>query len=236
MWDSNTTPEHMAEVLVTYIPKHSRPSLEISEYRPISLISCLGKLYTMVWLPSLIDKLQLHITKHQGAFQKGMGALEQAWLATQLLQERREQRVETHAALTNLEKCYDTVWREGLYFLLYNYGVQGDMLRNIKSWIENTRVIPEWNGIVGKGITPREGLKQGCCLSPTLFAAFMNAFTARVRHRESATPPSPVCAKGPSERESRAKTGASSQPPYRARSGASNSLMTSPCLPTASKK
>ena len=70
------------------------------------------------------------------------------------------------AALTDLEKCYDTVWREGLYFLLYSYGVQGDMLRNIKSWIENTRAIPEWNGTVGKGVTPREGLKQGCCLSP----------------------------------------------------------------------
>ena len=52
------------------------------------------------------------------------------------------------------------------------------MLRNIKSWIENTRATPEWNGTVGKGVTPREGLKQGCCLSPILCATFMNAFTA----------------------------------------------------------
>ena len=59
MWASNTTPEHMTDVLVEYIPKHS---LEISGYMPISLISCLGKLYTMVWLPSLTDKLQPHIT------------------------------------------------------------------------------------------------------------------------------------------------------------------------------
>ena len=79
MWTSNTTPGHMMDVLVKYIPKHSRPSLEVSEYRPISLISCQGKLYTMVWPPSLSDKLQPHITKHQGAFQEGTGALEQAW-------------------------------------------------------------------------------------------------------------------------------------------------------------
>ena len=52
------------------------------------------------------------------------------------------------------------------------------MRRDIKSWIENTRVIPEWNDTVGKGVMPREGLKQGCCLSPILCAAFMNAFTA----------------------------------------------------------
>ena len=166
MWASNTTPEHMQDVLVKYMPKHTRPLLDVSEYRPISLVSCLGKLYTMVWLPSLTD-----ITKHQGA-------LEQARLATRLLQERREHDIETHVTLTDLEKCHDTSWREGLYFLLYIYGVQGDMLRNIKSWIENTRPIPEWNGTVGKGVTPREGLKQGCCLSPILCAAFMDAFTA----------------------------------------------------------
>ena len=125
----------------------------------------------MVWLPSLTDKLQPHITQHQGAFQKGTGALQQAWLAAQLLQERREQGIETHASLTDLEKCYDTVWREGHYFLLYSYGVQGDKLRNIKSWIDSTQAIPEWNGTVGKGITPREGRKQGCCLSPILCAS-----------------------------------------------------------------
>ena len=170
MWTPNTAPEPMTDVLVKYIPKHSRPSLEISEYRPISSISCLGKLYTIVWLPSLTDKLQPHITKHQGTFQKGTGALEQAWLATQLLQERRAQGIETHVALTDLEKCYDTVWREGLYFLLYNYSVQSNMLRNTNRWLEHTRAIPEWNGTVGKGVTPREGLKQGCCLSPILCA------------------------------------------------------------------
>ena len=178
MWESNLTPNSMKEVLVKYIPKGSRPSLEISEYRPISLISCLGKLYTMVWLPSLTRKLQPHISGHQGAFQKGTGALEQAWLAAQLLQDRREQGLETHAALTDLEKCYDTVWREGLYFLLYSYGVQGDMLRNIRGWIEETKATPEWNGTVGRTVTPKEGLKQGCCLSPILCAAFMNAFTS----------------------------------------------------------
>ena len=63
----------------------------------------------MLWLPRRTDKLQHHITKHQGALQKGTVALEQAWLATQLIQERREQGIETHAALTDLQKCYDTV-------------------------------------------------------------------------------------------------------------------------------
>ena len=52
------------------------------------------------------------------------------------------------------------------------------MLGNIKHWIENTRAISEWKRTVGKGANPSEGLKQGCCLSPILCAALMNAFTA----------------------------------------------------------
>ena len=126
--------------------------------------------------------------------------------------------------------------REGLYFLLYSYGDQGDMLRNIKRWIKNTRAVPEWNGTVSKGVTPREGLKQGCCLymSPILCAAFMNAFTAdepqRECHSESATALLLVCAKEPSRRASKARTGAFSQPSWRARLLASSSLTTPPCL------
>ena len=37
---------------------------------------------------------------------------------------------------------------------------------------------------VGKEVTPREGLKQGCYLSPILCAAFMDAFTADEPHEE----------------------------------------------------
>ena len=40
-------------------------------------------------------------------------------------------------------------------------------------------MVPHWNGVVCPKVAPVQGLKQGCCLSPVLCVAFMNAFTCK---------------------------------------------------------
>ena len=83
-----------------------------------------------------------------------------------------------HVMLTDLEKCYDGIWREGLYFSLSCMGIEGDMLQNIKAWLETIVIYPEWNGVEGHEVKLREGLKQGCVLSPILCIVFMNSWAA----------------------------------------------------------
>ena len=177
MWQNNLLPTGLGDATLRYIPKGTKPSQEISGYRPISLTSCIGKLYTMVWLPKLTSKLSPWIGRHQGAFQKGTGALEQAWMCMEMIREKVKAGGEAHVALTDLEKCYDNIWREGLYFILHSFGVRGDMLLNIKLWVESTVAFPVWNGVECPRVVPKEGLKQGCVLSPVLCVAFMAALT-----------------------------------------------------------
>ena len=76
MWQNNLLPTGLGDATLRYIPKGTKPAQEISGYRPISLTSCIGKLYTMIWLPKLTSKLSPWIGRQQGAFQKGTGALE----------------------------------------------------------------------------------------------------------------------------------------------------------------
>ena len=45
-------------------------------------------------------------------------------------------------------------------------------LLDIRAWLENTFMHPEWNGVTGPPVTPKEGLKQGCVLSPILCIVF----------------------------------------------------------------
>ena len=80
--------------------------------------------------------------------------------------------------LTDLEKCYDGIWRQGLYLMLSSMGVEQSFLLNIRAWLENTVMHPEWNGVTGPPVTPKEGLKQGCVLSPILCIVFMNSWSA----------------------------------------------------------
>ena len=91
----------------------------------------------MVWLPRLTSKLAPWNGRHQGAFQKGTVALEQAWMCMGLIREKVEGGGEAHVALIDLEKCYDNNWREGLYFILHSFDVRRAMLLNIKLWVES---------------------------------------------------------------------------------------------------
>ena len=67
---------------------------------------------------------------------------------------------EDHVTLTDLKKCYDVIWREGLYFILHSFGVRGDMLLNIKLWIESTVAFPVWNGVECPRVVSKEGPKR----------------------------------------------------------------------------
>ena len=64
MWQNNLLPTGLGDATLRYIPKGTKPAQEISGYRPISLTSCIGKLYTMVWLPKLTSKLPPWIGRH----------------------------------------------------------------------------------------------------------------------------------------------------------------------------
>ena len=79
---------------------------EISGYRPISLISCIGKLYTLLWLRPLVEQVSPHIGPAQGAFRKGTSAVEQAWAITEMAHEQvGVGEADPHLMLTDLEKC-----------------------------------------------------------------------------------------------------------------------------------
>ena len=52
--------------------------------------------------------------------------------------------------LTDMEKCYDGFWRQGLYLMLSCMGVEQSFLLNIRAWLENTVMHLEWNRVTEK--------------------------------------------------------------------------------------
>ena len=163
MWEDNVVPVGIAQARVAYIHKGKGPMAEISGYRPTSPIACIGKLYTLLWLRPLVEQVSPHIGPAQGAPRKGTSAVEQAWAIMEMAHEQvGVEGSDPHVMLTDLEKCYGGIWRQGLYLVLSSMGVEQSSLLNIRAWLENTAMHPEWNGVAGPPVTPEEGLKQGC--------------------------------------------------------------------------
>ena len=78
------------------------------------------------------------------------------------------------ACFVDLEKAYDRVPRDKLWKVLQEYGVDGQLLRAIKSFYCRPEVCVRVNGKQSKPFHVGVGLRQGCVLSPLLFIVYMN--------------------------------------------------------------
>ena len=98
---------------------------EVSNYRPISLISVLDKTFTQTWVGRLQDIAAGHLVKEQGCGQKGQGVPEHLWafMDSDLMEEGVSkggadgdgETPGTYALFAVVAKAYDhLVWRDGL--------------------------------------------------------------------------------------------------------------------------
>ena len=138
-------------------------------------------MFTKAWLPRLANKLVPNLPLEQGCGRNGQGSSEHLWAFMAMMEDVIDGRDvqgtrEAFAMFADLHKCYDQVWRDGLYLALYAQGVRGPMLQVVQAWLEGAEAQTSWRGTTGPMVRQEQGLRQGCVLSPILFCAFANAF------------------------------------------------------------
>ena len=181
-WNLGTMPNQWGKALIRYIHKgNPLNKIEISNYRPISLLSTVAKLFTVVWLPRLMKVLAPELVQEQGCAKSGQGSLEHLWAFMATVEQGMEDSPtgEVFAMFADVSKAYDQVWRDGLYLMLYGHGVRGQLWTLIQKWLDGSRAVTEWNGVRGPEVALEQGLRQGCELSPILYCVFVNAFLAK---------------------------------------------------------
>ena len=116
LWNSGELPASWDEARIKYLhKKHSK--LEVSNYRPISLISVLAKTFTCSWLPRLQAATVSSQVAEQGCGRKQQGAPEQLWASMTQMEEAVENEgepstveFEVFALFADAAKAYDQVW------------------------------------------------------------------------------------------------------------------------------
>ena len=76
-----------------------------------------------------------------------------------------------------MSKAFDRVWREGLFYLLWKNGVQGNvwhLLKELYSTVSNKVVLGD---LESEWFNQDNGVKQGCILSPSLFSVMVKDLT-----------------------------------------------------------
>ena len=159
-----------------------------SNYRPITLLSIVGKVYTGVLQARLGNWSEQHgiVVAEQGGFRPGRGCPEQLFTLTELVRLRRLRKQRTFACFLDIRKAYDTVWHAGLRLRLLQSGIHpGPMYAAICSLYSGGQSCLRLGGQAGyTDFFPIEaGVRQGCILSPLLYSIFVDALAREVKRR-----------------------------------------------------
>ena len=146
-----------------------------SSYRPTSLTSVFGKLMERI----ILARLEAYVYGNRLLDEEQQGLRRfrcTTYAVLKLVQAIREgfrNKESTLACFIDLEKVYDSVWREGLMAKLSRLGVNGRMWSWIFSFLSCRNVICKIGDFSGEEFISHTGLPQGSVLSPIICNIFI---------------------------------------------------------------
>ena len=158
-------------------PIHKKgPKTETSNYRGISLLSCINRLFSAILNKRLTEfvKNKNILSEVQLGFISGSRTSDAHFLIHYLIQQychRSTQKL--YACFIDFKKAFDSIPRDKLLKKLLNFGITGDFYNTIKNMYMNDKCKIKIGKDITDAIYPNQGVRQGCVLSPLLFNIYM---------------------------------------------------------------
>ena len=172
-WEEEFIPVDWMDGIV--VPLHKGgDSCDIGNYREITLGSHIGKVFCSVLNARLSEVMESKILgEAQGGFRRNRRTTDQVFVVSGIGQIRRSQGKKTWMAFLDFKKAFPSVWREGLWEKMKEYGIDGKFLRVCQNLYCDVGARVRVGKVFSERYTIEEGLRQGCILSPSLFCLFL---------------------------------------------------------------
>lgn len=171
-------PEPFKCAKILPIQKPGKDPKLTTSYRPISLLSCLGKLFERI-IYSRLSEFSFNnniIAKEQFGFRTQHSTVHQIRRITNIVNKNKMIRKSTGIVLLDIEKAFDSVWHNGLIFKLNKSNVPKYIVKLIKSFVSDRKFFVFINGTASTKRKIPAGLPQGSVLSPLLYSIFISDF------------------------------------------------------------
>ena len=169
-------PKKWKEATGTMIPKPKKDPKIVTNYRPISLLSCVGKLFEKILANRIRSKLEEEnfFNLWQIGYRNKRCAMEHVLRLVDDAQIAQTKNQVGAAVFIDVEKAFDSVWHDGLKYKLMNSNLPRKIVRLMASFITNRKIAVNINGTISDQIPLNAGTPQGSVLSPLLFLIYVN--------------------------------------------------------------
>ncbi|CAG5002623.1 unnamed protein product [Parnassius apollo] len=183
-WELKRVPDDWCKAVIVPIYKGKGSQQDCKNYRGISLLSIVGKLYAKVLIERVMKETDGKIWDVQAGFRKGMGCTDQVFSMRMIAEKFLTKNQKVFCAFMDLEKAYDRVDRNVLWQTLNSYGLSAGLIQALRSLYRNSSACVRINGVYSDWFGIRKGVSQGCVASPWLFNLFMDSCLQTLKDEE----------------------------------------------------
>ena len=174
--EKNIFPRAWKQAKVVMLAKPGRDKNLACNYRPISLLSCLGKMYERYIYAFLLHELnkKKFLNPFQAGFTKKRSAHEHIFRLAQDIENGFKERKCTLALFLDVRAAFDAVWTQGLKYKINKIGLPCQLENILHSFLDNRTLNVFLDGTWSESVELRAGTPQGSVLSPILYLIFVN--------------------------------------------------------------
>ena len=169
-------PQAWKTATIKMVPKPGKDKKEAKNWRPISLLSCLGKLFERIATSRLTSYLEANklLSPFQSGFRKGRMTTEQLFRLAEDSYSSLKVKGYTAALFLDAEAAFDQAWHDGIRYKVKELKVPQRLIRLISSFLSGRHLTVNVGDKSSNKVTMEAGTPQGSCLSPLLYIILVN--------------------------------------------------------------
>lgn len=168
---SENIPNQWTTSTITLLHKKGDKN-NINNYRPISLMSNIYKIFTKIILNRMTKILDESQPREQAGFRSGYSTLDHIYVVKQLFEKAKEFNITLYCCFVDYSKAFDSLKHDKIWQALINQGVEIKYTRILKNVYENSKAKIKLDR-EGEEIKIGRGVRQGDPVSPKLFTAVL---------------------------------------------------------------
>lgn len=156
----------------------------VSNYRPISILSTLAKVFESLICPYIQSHLKLYLSDSQHGFVSSRSTCTNLVTFTETLTNAIDSGKQVDVIYTDFSRAFDRVPHNILLHKLSAYGITGSFLNWFKSYLDGRSFFVALNGYQSNSYEVTSGVPQGSHVGPVLFNLYSNDLANELKYSE----------------------------------------------------